>query len=140
CSDVQWTGSTPELLATFTITANELASAAANGLIWTDQDVQRGIVPESLPEKPRRELSLADGYPDPRQYIFSAANADEMAEKLLLGERLYLNPLIWNLRPGRFEAYWNKHEASLYLYDGKIYLPDSHHRHQAILKAYLLWK
>ena len=39
------------------------------------------------------------------------------------------------MRPGNFEAYSNTDDASLYIYSGKIFLPDSHHRHQAILKA-----
>lgn len=40
CPDVQWTGTGPDSMATFTITAIELADAAESGLIWTDQDVQ----------------------------------------------------------------------------------------------------
>jgi hypothetical protein len=84
CPDVQWTGAGADLLATFTITAEELAAAAANGLIWTDQDVQRGILPEASPQPPR-ELCLADGYPNPRHYIFDVKNADDIVEKLLSG-------------------------------------------------------
>jgi hypothetical protein len=102
--------------------------------VWTDQDVQRGITPGLLPVPPR-ELALGDGYPDSASYIFDAANADDIAEKLLRGERLFLSPLVWNLRPGQFEAYWDEEAHSIYLYDGKIYLPDSHHRQQGILKA-----
>lgn len=63
-----------------------------------------------------------------------------MTEKLLAGDKLFLNPLIWNLRPGCFEAYWDKDADSIYLYTGKIYLPDPHHRHQAISKAVRLWR
>ncbi len=139
CPNVQWTGASAELMATFTITADELADAAATNLLWTDQDVQRGIKPDVIPAPPR-ELNLAAGYPDTKKYNFQAENADNMAEKLLHGEKLFLNPLIWNLRPGTFEAYWNENEASLYIYDGKIYLPDSHHRHQAIIKAVGIWR
>lgn len=139
CPDVQWTGSGADLMATFTITGEELADAAESGLIWTDQDVQRGIVPGVEPQ-PSREISLQAGYPDRRKYIFNETNADEMAEKLLAGEKLFLNPLIWNLRPGTFEAFWDEHNACIYLYSGRVYLPDSHHRHQAILKAVRLWR
>src|SRR5437773_12570489 len=63
CSDVQWTGEGSDAFATFTLTAEELAGAAESGLIWTDQDVQRGIVP-GLPQAPPKELNLADGYPN----------------------------------------------------------------------------
>src|SRR5215207_3209251 len=90
CQNVQWTGSQSELMGTFTITAEELADAAASGLLWTDQDVQRGIQPGASPT-PSRELSLADGYPDAKSYIFQSENADNIAEKLLHGEKLFLN-------------------------------------------------
>jgi len=131
---VQWTGDEDDLLATFTLTAEEVAGAAESHLVWTDQDVQRGIRPE-VSLTPPRELPLGDGYPDPQLYIFDADKADDIAEKLLRGEKLFLSPLIWNLRPDTFEAYWDQSANSIYLYSGKIYLPDSHHRQQAILKA-----
>jgi hypothetical protein len=138
CPDVQWTQNSNDLLATFTITADELADAAEGRLLWTDQDVQRGIQPGIEPIPPR-ELCLDDGYPA-GAYIFDAKNADDIVEKLLNGEQLFLNPLVWNLRPGTFEAYWSDDEKSLYLYSGHFYLPDSHHRQQAILKAVRLWR
>lgn len=139
CPNVQWTGGQNDLVATFTITAEELADIGQNQLIWTDQDVQRGIQPGASP-KPDKELCLSAGYPDTTKYIFDATNADDMVEKLLSGEKLFLNPLIWNLRPRFFEAYWDKKEGDLYIYSGKIYLPDSHHRHQAIIKALHIWR
>jgi hypothetical protein len=138
CPDVQWTSNSNDRLATFTITAEELADAAESRLLWTDQDVQRGIQPGTEPV-PSRELCLADGYPE-KGYIFDSANADDIVEKLLSGEKLFLNPLVWNLRPGTFEAYWDEKEKSLYIYSGRFYLPDSHHRQQAILKAMRLWR
>ena len=134
CRDVQWTGEGEELLATFTITAEEIADAAESQLLWTDQDVQRGMRPEVSPIPPR-ELSVGAAYPDPKLYIFEAEKADDIAEKLLRRERLFLSPLVWNLRPTTFEAYWAEATCSLHLYRGRIYLPDSHHRQQAILKA-----
>jgi hypothetical protein len=139
CHDVQWTGEASEALATFTITADELADAAEGLLLWTDQDVQRGIVP-GLITSPPRELPLHDGYPNSNFYIFDAVNADDMVDKLLRGERLFLGPLIWNLRPGTFEAFWAAGDNEIYLYSGKIYLPDSHHRQQALLKAVRTWR
>ncbi|QNG35218.1 hypothetical protein F1C76_00030 [Geodermatophilaceae bacterium NBWT11] len=119
---------------TATLTMEELADAAESRLLWTDQSVQRGINP-TAPANTPRELALSDGYPDSRFYIFDAANADDMTTKLLNSDRLFLNPLVWNLRPGTFEAYWSDSDGELYLYAGKIFLPDSHHRHQALLKA-----
>jgi len=107
CQDVQWTGSASDIIDMFTITADELADAVESGLVWTDQDVQRGIQPTAIP-RPPRELSLAAGYPDPNKYVFDTGNADDMVEKLLAGERILFNPLVWNLRPDSFEAYWNE--------------------------------
>jgi hypothetical protein len=139
CHQVQWTGEGDDALATFTITAEEIADAAENRLLWTDQDVQRGIQP-GLPNPPARELPLCDGYPDPKLYVFDQNNADDMTEKLLRDDKLFLTPLVWNLRPGTFEAYWDSKDASIFIYTGRIYLPDSHHRQQAILKAIRAWR
>jgi len=88
CPDVQWTGSGADAVATFTITAQELADAADSRLLWTDQGVQRCIRPEVSPPPPR-ELALADGYPDTSRYIFDERNADDIVEKLLTGEQLF---------------------------------------------------
>lgn len=134
CHHVQWTETGAQQSATFVLTAREIADAAESRLVWTDQDVQRGIKP-GLPYPAERELPLCDGYPDLNTYVFDPEKADDIALKLLEGEQLFLNPLIWNLRPGSFSAYWNETVGDLYLYSGRIYLPDSHHRHQAILKA-----
>lgn len=131
---VQWTGHGAEAIATVTLTAEQIADAAESRLLWTDQSVQRGVNP-AAPAGTPKELPIGDGYPDKRLYIFDEGNADEIAEKLLAGERLFLNPLVWNLRPSHFEAAWLEDESTILLYGGRIYLPDSHHRHQAILKA-----
>jgi hypothetical protein len=138
CHDIQWTGRGSSLFGTFTITAGELADAASSGLLWTDQDVQRGIKPDRPTNV--RELSLATGYPDTNVYIFDAENADDIVDKLLHDKQLFLSPLIWNLRPGDFLAYRDDVAGSLYIYDGRIYLPDSHHRQQAIIKAVKLFR
>jgi hypothetical protein len=90
--------------------------------------------------KPAKELPLAAGYPDAKTYVFNNSNADDIVEKLLAGDKLYLDPLIWNLRPASFEAAWDSSDNSIHLYDGRLYLPDSHHRQQAILKAVRLWR
>ena len=133
CHDVQFTGEADDLFGTFTITARELLDVSESNLLWTDQDVQRGIKPEAT--NVPRQLSLAQGYPDQNSYIFIETNADEIAEKLLHGRKVYLSPLTWNLRPGNFEAFLNADNESLTIFSGKVFLPDSHHRHQGIIKA-----
>ena len=137
--DVQFTGRGKDAIATFTITVRQLLDAADSGFLWTDQDVQRGVRPEISAKVPR-ELAVREGYPDPKIYIFSESSADEMADKLLRGFQLFINPLVWNLRPGKFEAFSDQASRKIYLYGGKVYLPDSHHRHQAILKAARIFK
>jgi DNA-sulfur modification-associated len=134
CDDVQVTGEGADAMVTFTITARQLLDAADSQMLWTDQDVQRGIKPE-VAGKVARVLPLSDGYPDSKLYNFNAESADEMTEKLLHGQRLFINPLVWNMRPSNFEAYYDQVERKIYIYGGRIYLPDSHHRHQAIIKA-----
>lgn len=138
CNDIQFTGTGNDILGTFSITARELADAADGNLLWTDQNVQRGIRPEA--KNAKRELSLASGYPNPSEYVFNSDNADEIVEKILRGAKIFLNPLIWNLRPGHFKAYFDTNNDSLHIYEGKIYLPDSHHRQQAIAKAVHIWR
>jgi hypothetical protein len=139
CQRVQWTGDGRDAIATFTTSAGELTDAAESQLIWTDQDVQRGVQP-GLKTSPPRELPIGAGFPDPKTYVFDSLKADDMAEKLLRGDKLFLNPLVWNLRPSAFEAFWSQPTDEVFLYSGRIYLPDSHHRHQAIVKAVRLWR
>jgi hypothetical protein len=139
CSDVQWAGEASDLLATFTITAGELADAAASHMLWTDQAVQRGIVP-TAPQGTPRELSLGAGYPATDLYVFDPKNADDIVEKLLRGDQLFLSPLVWNLRPNQFSAYWDDESNDLHIYEGKVYIPDAHHRQQALIKAVATWR
>ncbi|MFG6460837.1 DNA sulfur modification protein DndB [Roseateles sp. DXS20W] len=139
CDDVQITGDGADAIATFTVTARQLVDAAKTEMLWTDQDVQRGVRPE-ITNRVEKELSLSRGYPPTDIYVFNAESADDMTEKLLRGQRLFINPLVWNLRPSSFDAYFDATERKIYIYDGKIYLPDSHHRHQAILKAAAIYK
>lgn len=132
--NTQWTGTGDESVATVTLTLEQIADAAESRILWTDQSVQRGILP-TAPRNTTNELAVSDGYPNPNIYVFDQKNADSMAEKLLRGDRLFLNPLVWNLRPDSFSAYFDEEQQEIFLYAGKVFLPDSHHRHQAILKA-----
>ena len=124
--------------ATASLSIREIVDAVEGNLVWTDQLVQRGVKPGRELEADV-ELPVAAGYADTDLYVFYPEKADEIAEKLLDGERLHLNPLVWNLRPGEFEAYFDEDLGRLHIYRGRIYLPDGHHRHQAIVKAYRIW-
>lgn len=139
----QWLLNPDDRHATAGLSIREIVEAAESRLIWTDQLVQRGIKPGKDNEQDIEvELPLEDGYPDPALYVFNADKADAIAERLLEGDpSLKLSPLVWNLRPGRFQAAINQEVDGepLYLYSGRIYLPDGHHRHQAVLKAFKTW-
>ena len=137
-----WVPNPDDMHATASLSIRDIATAAEGGLIWTDQVVQRGVRPENQEDVPL-ELSLAEGYPDSSAYVFYPDKADAIATKLLEGQQgLKLSPLVWNLRPGHFQAAIDDSdgEEHLYLYKGRIYLPDGHHRHQGILKAFRLWE
>jgi hypothetical protein len=134
-----WVPNPNDPQATAALSIREIVDAASADLIYSDQHVQRGIKPERE-SGAEVELSLAGGYPDTDRYIFFPEKSDDIAEKLLAGETLYLNPLVWNLRPGAFEAYLDEQNAALYIYSGRIYLPDGHHRHQGIIKAFHSWR
>lgn len=138
----QWVLNPDDLHATASVSIRDIANAGEGGLIWTDQVVQRGVRPERT-EGAAVELSLADGFPDDKTYVFYPDKANAIADKLLEGDRsLKLSPLVWNLRPGHFQAAIDQTASGpyLYLYRGRIYLPDGHHRHQGILKAFRLWQ
>lgn len=137
--DVQSTSYVTEVVLTCVVTARQVAAAAANRMLWTDQNVQRGVRPEVEPE-PATLLAVGEGYPDPTKYVFDSENADDIVEKLLTGQRLFLNPLVWNLRPGSFEAFLDRESRQFHLHSGRIFLPDSHHRHQAIVRAVQLYQ
>ena len=81
---MQWASTGTDVSGTCVLTVGQLEAASEARLLWTDQNVQRGVRPELDPPPPAL-LPLADGYPDPTKYIFDAANADDMVEKLLAG-------------------------------------------------------
>jgi hypothetical protein len=140
--NLQWLLTPDDLHATTAITIRDIATAAENRLIWTDQLVQRGIKP-GKEDGAAVELCLDDKYPDASTYVFHADKADDIVQKLLHGQPgLRLSPLVWNLRPGHFQAALEAQPQegdAFFLYRGRIYLPDGHHRHQAIVKAFRLW-
>jgi hypothetical protein len=132
--DVQVTNDQGSVFITSTVSIQMIIDACNSNMLWTDQSVQRGIKPEAGATVPRY-LSLQSGFPDKTKYVFEQSRSEEIADKLLRGEKLFLNPLIWNLRPGDFKAYHDSAAKRLNIYEGRIYLPDSHHRHQGILHA-----
>jgi DNA-sulfur modification-associated len=137
--DPRWVVNPQVVYASATLSLEVIADAALSNMLWTDQDVQRGIKEEAPRDMPV-QLPLSAGYLDRRFYVFDPNKADSMAEKLLSGHQPYLDPLQWNFRPGAFQAYWDREQRELYIYEGRIYLPDSHHRHQALIKALQIFR
>jgi hypothetical protein len=133
-TNVQWVNNEDERMVTCTVTARQILDWSESSMLWTDQTMQRGIKAEAPPGTATL-LPLRDGYPDPKLYVFHAEKADAMATALTEGRKLFLSPLTWNLRPGTFEAFYDPDDKSLTVYKGKVFLPDSHHRHQAIALA-----
>lgn len=62
--DVQTTVHAGEAVLTCVVTARQVATAVSNRILWTDQNVQRGVRPEVEPPPPTL-LPVGDGYPDP---------------------------------------------------------------------------
>lgn len=133
--DAQVVPNPDDLHITVSLTTRDIAQAAEGNLLFTDQFVQRGKKPGKELEA-ADELSLAQGFPDPKLYNFEVSQAEEIADRLLAAERLYLGPLVWNLRPGTFDAHYDPDAKVFRLYHGKIWLPDGHHRHQGIVHAF----
>ena len=131
-NDVQLTLNPNETIATATVTTRQLVDWAEAGLILTDQNVRPR---RETGNSTRNSFRVEAGYPDPQHYVFDVQNADDIAEKLLEGRARHLNPLVWNLRPATFDTFYDPLSRSLYMYEGRIYLPDSHHRHQANAKG-----
>ena len=92
---IQWTGDGADALVTFTITAEELADIAESRLLWTDQDVQRGIRPEIAPQRPLVNCLLARAIRTHAVTYSMLRTRDDITEKLLRGDKLFLSPLIW---------------------------------------------
>src|SRR5437879_1602746 len=117
--EIQWAANGSDVSGTCVLTVGQLEAASEPRVLRSDQNVQRGVRPELDPPPPAL-LPLADGYPDPTRYVFDSENADDMVEKLLAGSRVRLNPLVWNLRPGTFEAYYDPATRRLHLYRGHV--------------------
>ena len=63
----------------------------------------------------------------------------DMADKMFQGQ-LYGGALCWNLRPHEVQYTYDAAQQRLCIVAGKPTIPDSNHRHQAILKVYKLVK
>lgn len=87
-----------------------------NGLLRIDDDKQRGI-------------NTATG-----KQVFKKEKVDRWTDQLLRDEHVF-GQLTWNYRPSESELKFDPDEATLSVGDGVATLPDSAHRHRAIVQA-----
>ena len=110
------------------ITVGRVGELLKSDYIRVDYDYQRGM----------RPLYKADGTMD-ESPMLDKSRVNEIATKILDG-RLYGGSLTWSLRKGEVDFRYDPRSRSLHVYKGQPTIPDSNHRHQAMLKVFELVK
>ena len=110
------------------ITVGRIGELLKTEHIRVDYDYQRGM----------RPLYKADGTME-ESPMLDRNRVNEIATKILDG-RLYGGSLTWSLRKGEVDYRYDPRSRSLHVYKGQPTIPDSNHRHQAMLKVFELVK
>ncbi|MBI4338470.1 MAG: hypothetical protein HY680_00795 [Chloroflexi bacterium] len=107
-----------------TVSVGRLGDLLEQELIWVDYDYQRGIkiTWDSEGNEKKREPNVDWG------------RVDEITQALLNGT-LFGGSLTWNLRESEVKFEYDETHEELRILGGRPTIPDSNHRHQAILKA-----
>ena len=105
------------------VTIGFVAELLTTQKIWVDYDYQRGIKVTKNRDGSEKRTPMVD----PRR-------VEEIARKILSND-LYGGALTWNLRNREVEYDYNEESRTLSIHSGKPTIPDSNHRHQAILVA-----
>ena len=108
------------------ITVGRIGELLKAECIRVDYDYQRGM----------RPLYRADGTMD-ESPMLDRNRVNEIATKILEGT-LYGGSLTWSLRKGEVDFRYDPRARSLHVYKGQPTIPDSNHRHQAMLKVFEL--
>ncbi len=98
------------------VTARDIAQLYKTGFLKVDPEHQRGIDP--VTKKP----------------ILDMEKIERWADQLIKGEA-YLGQLSWNFRKGETSIEYDPEGRKLTIGAGAATIPDSFHRHRAILKA-----
>jgi len=98
------------------VTAHDISQLYKTGFLKVDDDRQRGV--DSVTGK----------------RILDEEKIEQWAEQLIKGEA-YLGQLSWNFRKDETELKYDEATRSLKIGSGAAAIPDSGHRHMAILKA-----
>lgn len=106
------------------ITVGRAAELLERQLIWVDYDYQRGI----------KVAYGKDGTIKSREPNVDRWRVDEIADKILRNE-LYGGALTWSLRTNEVKFAYDQQARTLRIMAGRPTIPDSNHRHQAMLKV-----
>jgi hypothetical protein len=110
------------------VTVGLIAELLESEKIWVDYDYQRGV----------KVTHGRDGI-EKRTPMVDVDRVEEIAGKIL-ENRLYGGSLTWNLREREVQFRYDHGRRALYVLGGKPTIPDSNHRHQAMLKVAQLVK
>ena len=105
------------------VTIGRVAELLDSENIWVDYDYQRGV-----------KVTLNRDGTEKRTPMLDRNRVDEIARKIL-DDTLHGGALIWNLREEEVEYSFDEANRTLTVHSGKLTIPDSNHRHQAIKKA-----
>ena len=96
--------------------------------IWVDYDYQRGV----------KITQRRDGT-EQRTPMLDQSRVADIADKIL-ENHIYGGSLCWNLRDSEVDYSYDEIHQRLLILSGRPTIPDSNHRHQAILRVYRLVK
>jgi len=109
-----------------TITVGLVGELLESEKIWVDYDYQRRV-----------KVSYRKDGSEQRTPMVDQNRVADMTEKILQGQ-LYGGALCWNLRLKEVDFTYDEAQLCLQILSGRPTIPDSNHRHQAILKVYKL--
>jgi|GEM_PF-4742283 len=112
-----------------TVSVGRLGEFLEEELVWVDFDYQRGI----------KTTWDSEGNEKKREPNVDWGRVAEITQALL-GGTLFGGALTWNLRENEVKFEYNETHEELRILSGRPTIPDSNHRHQAILKACQLVK
>src|SRR6266566_461159 len=98
------------------VTAGDIATLYQTGFLRLDPDRQRGQDPVT------------------RKLILDRGKVERWADQLIQGEA-YLGQLSWNFRKEESKVEYDAEQHCLTIASGAATIPDSYHRHMAIIKA-----
>ena len=106
------------------ITVGRIGELLTENKIRVDYDYQRGMKP----------LYRANDTVDERPMV-DRNRVNEIAAKIF-SDKLHGGSLTWSLRKGEVDFQYEPATRSLHVYSGQPTIPDSNHRHQAMLKVF----